>query len=195
MDFVRPFPEVNDANYLWVVICRLASMVHLIPVNTKIIAGIVLEIPQRGSPTARPSGINPEWQRPEIHVQMVERASQANQHKTIDVHLVPPTNGWTNRMNELEYWTDPEDSRLSTPKGLDRKNWHDRIRHKIECTYLHWQDISNGTAPRTSVPTTPSEPLDTNLKLVCMVQTSLTLLIMCELVVLKSLLSESLLVD
>src|SRR5690606_193186 len=34
MDFIGPFPEVNSKNYLWVIICRLTSMVHLIPVHT-----------------------------------------------------------------------------------------------------------------------------------------------------------------
>ena len=35
MDFIGPFPVVDDYNYLWVVICRMLSMVHLIPVNTR----------------------------------------------------------------------------------------------------------------------------------------------------------------
>jgi transposase InsO family protein len=35
MDFVGPFPEVDEYNYLWVVICRMSSMVHLILVNTR----------------------------------------------------------------------------------------------------------------------------------------------------------------
>jgi hypothetical protein len=35
MDFIGPFPEVQGFNYLWVVICRMSSMVHLIPVNTR----------------------------------------------------------------------------------------------------------------------------------------------------------------
>ena len=35
MDFIGPFPEVNGYDYLWVVICRMTSMVHLVPVNTK----------------------------------------------------------------------------------------------------------------------------------------------------------------
>jgi Integrase zinc binding domain len=37
MDFIGLFPEVNEYNYLWVVICRMLSMVHLIPVpvNTR----------------------------------------------------------------------------------------------------------------------------------------------------------------
>ena len=36
MDFVGPFPRSNGHDYLWVVICRLTSMVHLIPINTTI---------------------------------------------------------------------------------------------------------------------------------------------------------------
>jgi len=35
MDFIGPFPEIDGYNYLWVVICRMINMVHLIPVNTK----------------------------------------------------------------------------------------------------------------------------------------------------------------
>jgi hypothetical protein len=38
MDFIGPFPEVNGKNYIWVVICRLTSMAHLIPVHTSVIA-------------------------------------------------------------------------------------------------------------------------------------------------------------
>jgi hypothetical protein len=34
MDFVGPFPESNGSDYLWVVICRLTSMVHLVPIRT-----------------------------------------------------------------------------------------------------------------------------------------------------------------
>ena len=33
MDFIGP--EINSYNYLWVVICHMINMVHLIPVNTK----------------------------------------------------------------------------------------------------------------------------------------------------------------
>jgi hypothetical protein len=35
MDFIGPFPESKGSNYLWVIICRMTSMVHLIPVHTK----------------------------------------------------------------------------------------------------------------------------------------------------------------
>jgi hypothetical protein len=31
-NFIRPFPESDGYDYLWVIICRLSSMVHLIPV-------------------------------------------------------------------------------------------------------------------------------------------------------------------
>jgi hypothetical protein len=34
MDFMGPFPESNGHDYLWVVICCLTSMVHLIPIRT-----------------------------------------------------------------------------------------------------------------------------------------------------------------
>ena len=34
MDFVGPFPESNGSDYLWVVLCRLTSMVHLVPIKT-----------------------------------------------------------------------------------------------------------------------------------------------------------------
>ncbi len=34
MDFVGPFPESDNYDYLWVVICRLMLMVHLVPIRT-----------------------------------------------------------------------------------------------------------------------------------------------------------------
>jgi hypothetical protein len=38
MDFMGPFPESDGYDYLWVVICRLTSQVHLIPVKTTVTA-------------------------------------------------------------------------------------------------------------------------------------------------------------
>ncbi len=43
MDFIGPFPEVKTDdgrtfNYLWVVVCRMTTMVHLIPVHTTMTA-------------------------------------------------------------------------------------------------------------------------------------------------------------
>ena len=34
MDFISPFLESEGFDYLWVVICRLTSMVHLVPMFT-----------------------------------------------------------------------------------------------------------------------------------------------------------------
>ena len=36
MDFMGPFPPSNGHDYMWVVLCWLMSMVHLIPVETTI---------------------------------------------------------------------------------------------------------------------------------------------------------------
>ena len=36
MDFVGPFPLSEGHNYLWVVLCCLTSMVHLVPIKTMI---------------------------------------------------------------------------------------------------------------------------------------------------------------
>jgi len=33
MDFVGPFPEAKGYNYLWVIICRMISRVHLVPIT------------------------------------------------------------------------------------------------------------------------------------------------------------------
>jgi hypothetical protein len=38
MDFIGPFPKSKEYDYLWAVICRLTSMVHLTPVKTTITA-------------------------------------------------------------------------------------------------------------------------------------------------------------
>jgi hypothetical protein len=34
MGFVGPFPLVNNFDYVWVVLCRLTSLVHFIPLRT-----------------------------------------------------------------------------------------------------------------------------------------------------------------
>ena len=36
MDFIGPFSESNEHDYLWVVLCWLTSMVHLVCVKTTI---------------------------------------------------------------------------------------------------------------------------------------------------------------
>jgi hypothetical protein len=44
MDFVGPFPEVDGKDYLWVIICRLTSMVHLVPIKTTTTASQLSDI-------------------------------------------------------------------------------------------------------------------------------------------------------
>jgi hypothetical protein len=34
MDFMGPFPLANNVDYIWVVLCQLTSLVHLIPLRT-----------------------------------------------------------------------------------------------------------------------------------------------------------------
>ena len=47
MDFMGPFPPSNEHNYMWVMLCRLMSMVHLIPVEITIrasqLAGLYIQ--------------------------------------------------------------------------------------------------------------------------------------------------------
>jgi hypothetical protein len=44
MNFVGPFPESAGFDYLWVVICRLTSMVHLVPIRTTTTASELAEL-------------------------------------------------------------------------------------------------------------------------------------------------------
>ena len=41
MDFMGPFPLSNNLDYIWVVLCRLTSLVHLIPLAPLFMANIV----------------------------------------------------------------------------------------------------------------------------------------------------------
>ncbi|KXN88522.1 hypothetical protein AN958_07230 [Leucoagaricus sp. SymC.cos] len=34
IDFISLFPELKGHDYLWIMICHMTSMVHLIPVHT-----------------------------------------------------------------------------------------------------------------------------------------------------------------
>jgi transposase InsO family protein len=47
MDFLGPFPPSEGFNYLFVVICRLTSMIHLIPTRTTVRASEVAELYHR----------------------------------------------------------------------------------------------------------------------------------------------------
>jgi len=47
MDFIGPFPKSKGFNYLWVVLCRMISMVHLIPMHTTMKASELLWVYQK----------------------------------------------------------------------------------------------------------------------------------------------------
>lgn len=105
MDFVGPFPEVEvdgrKLNYLWVVVCRMTSMVHLIPVHTKMTASQLSGIYMRevvrlhGLPKSIVSDRDPKftskWWR-ELH-----RMLGAKLLMSTSFH--PQTDGMTERMN------------------------------------------------------------------------------------------------
>ena len=38
MDFMGPFPLVNNLDYIWIVLCRFTALVHLIPLRTTMTA-------------------------------------------------------------------------------------------------------------------------------------------------------------
>jgi hypothetical protein len=44
MDFIGPFPEHNNYSHIWVVICRLTSMIHAILVSSKATASQLASI-------------------------------------------------------------------------------------------------------------------------------------------------------
>lgn len=58
MDFIGPFPPSNNYNYLWVIMCKLTNMVHLIPTTTQVSAKQLAELffqkifPLHGLPNA-----------------------------------------------------------------------------------------------------------------------------------------------
>lgn len=106
MDFVGPFPEVKaddgrKFNYLWVIICRMTSMVHLVPTHTtmtaKQLSGIYMwEIARlHGLPSSivsdRDSKFTSKWWR-ELH-----RILGARLLMSTSFH--PQTDGLTERMN------------------------------------------------------------------------------------------------
>ncbi len=106
MDFIGPFPEVKaddgrTFNYLWVVVCRMTTMVHLIPVHTTMTAKDLSSIYMReivrlhGLPSTIVSDRDPKftsrWWR-ELH-----RILGARLLMSTSFH--PQTDGLTERMN------------------------------------------------------------------------------------------------
>jgi len=101
MDFVGPFPESKGFNYLWVIICRMTSMVHLIPVHTKMTASELSWIYMReivrlhGLPSSivsdRDSKFTSKWWR-ELHKVLGARL-------LMSTSFHPQTDGQTERAN------------------------------------------------------------------------------------------------
>jgi hypothetical protein len=52
MDFIGPFPEIDGYNYLWVVICCMINMVHLILVNQNDSLTAVMDLLEGGRTTS-----------------------------------------------------------------------------------------------------------------------------------------------
>ncbi len=102
MDFVGPFPKVKGYDYLWVIVCRMTGMVHLIPVHTKMKASELSWIYQReivqlhGLPSSivsnQDSKFTSKWWR-ELH-----RILGARLLMSMSFH--PQTDGMTEHMNQ-----------------------------------------------------------------------------------------------
>jgi len=115
MDFIGPFPEVNGYNYLWVVICRMTSMVQLIPVNTKMAASQLstVYIQLHGLPSSIVSDQDPKFTSKWWH--KLHRIMGMKLLMSTSFH--PQTDGATERANrsiEQMFWA------LIKP---DQKNW------------------------------------------------------------------------
>lgn len=127
MDFVGPFPEVEvehrKFNYLWVIVCRLTSMVHLIPVHTTMTASQLSAVYMReivrlhGLPTSivsdRNSKFTSKWWR-ELHRMLGSRL-------LMSTSFHPQTDGMTERMNRSVGQI------FHTAVQPDQKNWYFRI--------------------------------------------------------------------
>jgi hypothetical protein len=123
MDFIGPFPESKGFNYLWVIICRMTSMVHLIPVHTRMKASELSWIYRReivrlhGLPSSivsdRDSKFTSKWWR--------------ELHKTLGTKLLmstsfhPQTDGQTERANRSVGQI------FRTVVRHDQKDWIDRV--------------------------------------------------------------------
>lgn len=123
MDFVGPFPESKGYNYLWVIVCRMTAMVHLIPVHTKMKASELSWIYRReivrlhGLPSSivsdRDSKFTSKWWR-ELH-----RILGSKLLMSTSFH--PQTDGLTERMNRSVGQI------FRTDLRPDQKDWVDRV--------------------------------------------------------------------
>lgn len=123
MDFIGPFPEHDKFDYLWVVICRLTSMVHLIPVSAGLTASQLSQlyldriVRYHGLPESivsdRDTKFTSKWWR-ELH-----RLLGAKLLMSTSFH--PQTDGATEQANR----SIGQIFRASLRP--DQKDWHDKI--------------------------------------------------------------------
>src|SRR3984957_9564137 len=123
MDFMGPFPESDGYNYLMIVICRLTSMVHLIPTHT----------------TATVSDITWLWLTEVIRLHGLHKSIVSDRdskfiskfwselHKLLGVKLLKSTayHPQTDGMSERAMRTTSQI--LCTVVNMDQKNWKRRI--------------------------------------------------------------------
>jgi hypothetical protein len=123
MDFIGPFPESRGFNYLWVIICRMTSMVHLIPVNTTTTASELSWIYLReivrlhGLPSSivsdRDSKFTSKWWR-ELHKLLGAKL-------LMSTSFHPQTDGQTERANKNVGQI------FRTLVHSNQKNWVDKV--------------------------------------------------------------------
>ena len=97
MDFIGPFNKSKGFNYLWVVICRLTSMVHLVPVNTTTKASEIalLYLKEVVRLHGLPDSIISD--RLKVHINVMVWNSSDIRYQITDVYVVPSSNGWSLR--------------------------------------------------------------------------------------------------
>ena len=97
IDFLGRLPQLNNFDYLLVIIDRLTSQVHLVPTMTTVTAkGIVWIILKE---VIRLHGISESIvsDRNTIHFHILEGTAKTHGNKTSHVNSVSSANGWHHR--------------------------------------------------------------------------------------------------
>ncbi|SJL16373.1 uncharacterized protein ARMOST_19895 [Armillaria ostoyae] len=128
MDFVGPFPKVaaddrRKFNYLWVIVCRMTSMVHLVPTHTTMSARQLSSVYMQeivwlhGLPSSivsdRDSKFTSKWWR-KLHWMMGSRL-------LMSTSFHPQTDGMTERMNRSV------GQMFCAGLHPDQKDWYRRV--------------------------------------------------------------------
>src|SRR3984957_13301920 len=106
VDFIGPLPKSHGFGYLWVVICRLTSMVHLIPINTTTTASELASlyikevVHLHRLPHSKVSGMDSRF------TSKFWKETPIIRHQNIDVYSMPPADGWCYGTSQSFGWTD-----------------------------------------------------------------------------------------